>query len=163
MLEFTPQLVRVFGPDHERIHANRIGLDYLGVSLEEWREIRDMCRFVHPDDGDRMRALFDRARAISAAFELEVRLRKADGSYRWFLVRYNPVCDNKGQVMRWYVAGTDIEDRKQAEDRLQRENVALREEIDKNSMFEEIVGASPALKAVLSAFPKLHRVIRQSS
>jgi len=155
MLEFTPQLVRVFGPDHERIYANRVGLDYLGVSLEEWRQIRDMCWFVHPDDGDRMRAFFDRARSISAAFELEVRLRKSDGSHRWFLVRYNPVRDNKGQVMRWYVAGTDIEDRKQAEERLQRENVALREEIDKNSMFEEIVGTSPALKAVLSRISKV--------
>jgi formate hydrogenlyase transcriptional activator len=155
MLEFTPQLVRVFGPDHERIYANRIGLDYLGLSLEEWRQIPDMCRFVHPDDGDRMRAFFDRARSIGSAFELEMRLRKADGSYRWFLVRYNPVCDNKGQVMRWYVAGTDIEDRKQAEDRLQRENVALREEIDKASMFEEIVGTSPALKSVLSRISKV--------
>jgi formate hydrogenlyase transcriptional activator len=155
MLEFTPQLVRVFGPDHERIYANRIGLDYLGLSLEEWRQIRDMGRFVHPDDGDRMRAFFDRARSIGSAFELEMRLRKADGSYRWFLVRYNPVCDNKGQVMRWYVAGTDIEDRKQAEDRLQRENVALREEIDKASMFEEIVGTSPALKSVLSRISKV--------
>ncbi len=155
MLEFTPQLVRVFGPDHERIYANRIGLDYLGVSLEEWRQVRDMCRFVHPDDGDRMRAFFDRARSLGAARELEVRLRKADGSYRWFLVRYNPVCDNKGQVLRWYVAGTDIEDRKQAEERLQRENVALREEIDKTSMFEEIVGTSPALKTVLSHISKV--------
>jgi len=155
MLEFTPQLVRVFGPDHERIYANRVGLDYLGVSLEEWRQTRDMCWFVHPDDGDRMRAFFDRARSIGAAFELEVRLRKADGSHRWFLVRYNPVCDNKGQVLRWYVAGTDIEDRKQAEDRLRRENVALREEIDKASMFEEIVGTSPALKSILLRISKV--------
>jgi formate hydrogenlyase transcriptional activator len=155
MLEFTPQLIRVFGPDHERIYANRMGLDYLGVSLEEWRQIRDMCWFVHPDDGDRVRAFFDRARSNSTAFELEVRLLKADGSYRWFLVRYNPVRDNKGQVMRWYVAGTDIEDRKQAQDRLQRENVALREEIDRNSMFEEIVGASLALQAVLSRISKV--------
>jgi PAS domain S-box-containing protein len=155
MLEFTPQLIRVFGPDHERIYANRIGLDYLGVSLEEWRQIRDMCWFVHPEDGDRMRAFFDRGHSIGTAFELEVRLRKADGGYRWFLVRYNPVHDNKGQVMRWYVAGTDIEDRKQAQDRLQRENVALREEIDKTSMFEEIVGTSPALKTVLSHISKV--------
>jgi formate hydrogenlyase transcriptional activator len=155
ILDFVPQLVRVFGPDHERIYANWIGLDYLGISLEEWRQIHDVCRFVHPDDGDRMRAFFERARSIGAACELEVRLRKADGSYRWFLVRYNPVCDNKGQVMRWYVAGTDIEDRKQAGERLQRENVALREEIDKTSMFEEIVGTSPALKTVLSHISKV--------
>jgi formate hydrogenlyase transcriptional activator len=155
ILDFVPQLVRVFGPDHERIYANRVGLDYLGVSLEEWRQIRDMYRFVHPDDRDRMRAFFDGARSTGAACELELRLHKFDGSYRWFLVRYNPLCDNKGQVICWYVAGTDIDDRKQAEERLQRENVALREEIDKTSMFEEIVGTSPALKTVLSHISKV--------
>ena len=60
-----------------------------------------------------------------------------------------------GQVLRWYVACTDIEERKSAEERLQQENVALREEIDKASMFEEIVGGSPALTAVLTHVSKV--------
>src|SRR5258707_6616072 len=78
-----------------------------------------------------------------------MRVRKHDGSYRWHLARYNPVHDDKGQIMRWYVACTDIEDRKRAEEKLQQENVALKEEIDKVSMFEEIIGTSPPLQAVL--------------
>src|SRR5437588_9753122 len=90
-----------------------------------------------------------------SAFELEVRMRKGDGSYRWFLARYNSVRDDRGQVLRWYAACTDIEDRKQAEEKLQQENVALREEIDKASMFEEIVGTSPALQALLSRVSKV--------
>jgi formate hydrogenlyase transcriptional activator len=57
--------------------------------------------------------------------------------------------------MRWYVAATDIDERKKAEESLQYENVALREEIDKASMFEEIVGTSPALKNVLSRISKV--------
>ena len=61
----------------------------------------------------------------------------------------------RDSITRWYVTATDIEDRKQAEDRLQNENVALREEIEKASMFEEIVGTSPALKAVLSRISKV--------
>jgi transcriptional regulator with GAF, ATPase, and Fis domain len=65
------------------------------------------------------------------------------------------VRDNNGQILRWYVSCTDIEDRKRAEDRLQQENVALREEIDKASMFEEIVGTSPALQTVLSRISKV--------
>jgi formate hydrogenlyase transcriptional activator len=81
---------------------------------------------------------------------LELRVRGADGNYRWFLVRYNPLHDDRGQVMRWYIASTDIDERKRAEEKLQRENVALREEIDKASMFEEIVGTSRSLNAVLS-------------
>jgi formate hydrogenlyase transcriptional activator len=79
-----------------------------------------------------------------------MRLRAVDGTYRWFLVRSNPLRDDQGQIVRWYIAYTDIEDRKRDEDRLQQENVALREEIDKTSMFEEIVGGSPALMALLS-------------
>ena len=78
-------------------------------------------------------------------------------SYRWFLFRLNPLQDEQGQITRWYFTGTDIEDRKQAEDTLRRENVALREEIDKTSMFEEIVGTSPALHAVLSRISKVAR------
>jgi formate hydrogenlyase transcriptional activator len=88
-------------------------------------------------------------------FELELRLRNRDGHSRWHLARYNPLRDDNGQVVRWYVACTDIDDRKRAEERLRQENVALREEIDKASMFEEIVGASPALAAVLSRVAKV--------
>ena len=155
MLDLVPQLVAVFGPDHERIYANRMGLDYLGVSLEGWRQTRDMRVFVHPDDGDRMRAFFSRALSIGSAYQVDYRVRKADGSYRWFLARYNPLHDELGRVVRWYVAFTDIEDRKRAEEKLREENAALREEIDKASMFEEIVGTSPALKAVLSYISKV--------
>src|SRR5258706_7511055 len=84
-----------------------------------------------------------------------MRLRKGDGTYRWFLVRYNPLRDDQGQLVRWYLACTDIDDRKRVEEKLQQENVALREEVDKASMFEEIVGASPALAAVLSRVSKV--------
>lgn len=82
-------------------------------------------------------------------------MRKGDGVYRWFLARYNPIRDDKCQILRWYIACTDIEDRKRAEERLQQENAALREEIDETSMFEEIVGTSPALVAVLSRISKV--------
>src|SRR5438270_4421486 len=150
MLDFAPQLVGVYGPNRERLHINGIALDYLGVSLEEWRQTPDRGAFVHPDDRARELDYFDRALSTGSAYELELRLRKADGSYRWFLSRSNPVRDDKGQITRWYVACTDIDDRKTAEERLQQENFALREEVDKASMFEEIVGASPTLMAVLS-------------
>src|SRR5580704_14804378 len=99
--------------------------------------------------------LFCRSQSSGSAGQLELRLRGSDGSYRWFLARYNSVRDNNGQILRWYVSCTDIEDRKRAEERLQQENVALREEIDRASMFEEIVGTSPALQAVLSRISKV--------
>jgi formate hydrogenlyase transcriptional activator len=87
--------------------------------------------------------------------EAEFRLLRKDGKYRWFLFRYNPIRDEQGRLRHWYVAGTDIEDRKEAEQRLQYENIALREEIDKASMFEEIVGNSASLRTVLSRLSKV--------
>jgi PAS domain S-box-containing protein len=154
VLDLTPQLVGVLGPRTERLYANRVTLSYFGVTLDEWRR-RDRRSEVHPDDFDRIKAHIDRSLTTGAAGELEMRLRGGDGTYRWFLVRSNPLRDDQGQLLRWYVAYTDIEDRKRAEERLQQENVALREEIDKTSMFEEIVGASPALTAVLSRVSKV--------
>jgi PAS domain S-box-containing protein len=159
MLDLAPQHVRVYGPGGERLYANRIALDYYGVTFEEWRQTSGNAfrssLFVHPDDQERVAREFDANRSSGSAYESEVRVRGADGNYRWFLVRYNPLHDDKGQVKRWYLALTDIEDRKQAEDRLRQENVALREEIDKASMFEEIVGTSRPLTAVLSRIAKV--------
>src|SRR4029077_19770615 len=134
--------------------ANRTALDYLGMSLDEWRH-KSFAASAHPEDSGQLKTFTDRALSSGAADELELRLRKRDGSYRWFLARFNPLRDEQGRIIRWYYTGTDIEDRKQAEDRLRSENVALREEIDKASMFEEIVGTSPALKSVLSRISKV--------
>ena len=155
MLDLTPQMVAVFGARRERLWANRILLDYLGLSNEEWLQCCDRSEDIHPDDSERVNDGFDRALSTGSAFETEMRLRKGDGSYRWFLIRYNPLRDDKGQITRWYAAGTDIEERKQAEERLQNENIELREEISKTSMFEEIVGNAPALQTVLSRISKV--------
>jgi PAS domain S-box-containing protein len=154
LVDLAPQLVGVFGSRLERLYANRMALDYHGVRLNEWRQM-SQGSLTHPDDSERVKASRDRALANGSAYEVELRLRKHDGSYRWFLARNNPVRDDKGQITRWYVSATDIEDRKQAEDRLRQENVALREEIDKASMFEEIVGTSPALQTMLSRISKV--------
>jgi formate hydrogenlyase transcriptional activator len=154
MLDLAPQIVGVLGSGRERLYANRFALAYYGVSLEEWRQ-RTLANEVHPDDFDRVKTLVDRSVVHPADYELEMRLRKGDGTYRWFLVRYQPVRDGQGHLIRWYLACTDIDDWKAAEERLRQENVALREEIDKTSMFEEIVGTSSALTAVLSRVSKV--------
>jgi PAS domain S-box-containing protein len=160
ILDLAPQSVAVFGPGGERLYANRVALDNFGLSLEEWRQTPagtfGASWFIHPDDRERVaRGYSDSIRSGGFVFEVEIRVRMADGSFRWHLARFNPLHDDKGQVTRWYVASTDIDDRKRAEEKLQLENIALREEIDKASMFEEIVGTSPALKSVLSRMSKV--------
>jgi PAS domain S-box-containing protein len=160
ILDLAPQSVAVFGPGGERLYANRVALDNFGLSLEEWRQTPagtfGASWFIHPDDRERVaRGYSDSIRSGGFVFEVEIRVRMADGSFRWHLARFNPLHDDEGQVTRWYVASTDIDDRKRAEEKLQLENIALREEIDKASMFEEIVGTSPALKSVLSRMSKV--------
>jgi formate hydrogenlyase transcriptional activator len=150
ILDFTPQQVAVIGPREEPVFANRALLNYFGLRLDEWQSENAQTRF-HPDDLEQIQW----GPQGGPPDQYEARLRRYDGKYRWFLVRNNPLHDEQGQITCWYVAGTDIEDRKQAEDRLRQENVALREEIDKASMFEEIVGTSPALKSVLSRISKV--------
>jgi formate hydrogenlyase transcriptional activator len=99
----------------------------------------------------------EREQALSSQspFETEARMLRHDGEYRWFLFRYKPLKDQLGRITRWVVPAIDIDDRKRSEERLQQENVALREEIDKASMFEEIVGTSPPLQTVLSRVSKV--------
>jgi formate hydrogenlyase transcriptional activator len=154
VLDLAPQIILVLGPQRERLYANRVALTYYGISLDEWRQ-RSYRTEVHPDDAGRVQADIDPSLRMGTSYELEIRLRGSDGTYRWFLVRYNALQDDRGQIVRWYIAATDIEDRKKNEQKLQQENVALREEIDKTSMFEDIVGGSPALTGVLSQVSKV--------
>src|SRR5712672_3110741 len=81
ILDLAPQHVAVFGPSRERLYANRASLDYLGVSLDEWRQRRGIGDDVHPDDVEPLLAAADRASSSGSAHELEVRVRKGDGSY----------------------------------------------------------------------------------
>jgi PAS domain S-box-containing protein len=154
VVDLAPQHVAVLGPDGARLYLNQSGLDYYGLTLEEWRSC-DLNRLIHPDEREPIVHLLQGQVSGALPYEAETRLLGKDEKYRWFLVRLNAFRDEHGQIMRRYVAAIDIEDRKQAEQRLQDENVALREEIDKASMFEEIVGTAPALRAVLSRVSKV--------
>ncbi len=156
ILDFAPQYVAVLGPDNDRtrLYANQTMLDYFGFTLEEWRS-SDRRKYYHPDDWERLTSETQSKFLSGIPHEYEARFLRKDGKYRWFLFRWNPLRDDQGRVTRWYAAATDIEERKQAEQRLQNENVALREEIDKASMFEEIVGTSPPLQMVLSRISKV--------
>ena len=122
-----------------------------------WRNGRTpICEQVlHPQDAEIVTNELPGKLQSGSPFEYEVRLKRKDGQYRWFHYRLSPMSDEQGRITRWYAAGTDIEELKLAEQRLQEENVALREEIDKASMFEEIVGTSAPLKKVLSRISKV--------
>ena len=155
ILNLTPQHIGVLGPDGSPLYANHAALEYFGVTIDQWRAEGSRLDLVHPDDrehfvGERKKRLLE-----GAPFEFEARLLRHDGKFHWLLFRLNPVKDERGRIIRWYGTATNIEDRKRAEEEIRKENIALREEIDKASMFEEIVGSSGALRKVLSDVAKV--------
>jgi PAS domain S-box-containing protein len=168
IIDTAPTLIHTALPDGSLDFFNKRWLEYLGVGLKavqgwNWTEM------IHSDDVDELVTEWRRSLKTGAPLEVEARVRGADGLYRWFLHRKCPLHDEQGNIVRWYGSSVDIDDRKRAEealqqafqeikglkDQLQRENIALREEIGETSMFEEIVGASPLLKAVLARLAKV--------
>jgi formate hydrogenlyase transcriptional activator len=130
IIELIPQTIVVLNPDGKAIYANRVALEYTGLSLDEVRADNFRDRVFHPEDVQRLREERQKGLSGSVQFENEQRARGKDGKYRWFLIRYNPLIDERGNVVRWYATGTDIEYRKQAETKLRQEERELRQLID---------------------------------
>jgi PAS domain S-box-containing protein len=106
--------------------CNRRWLDYTGLSVEEalgwsWKVA------IHPDDLSRMLEIFQEALNSGQPWEVEARLRRFDGEFRWFLFRASPLRDESGKVVKWYGTNTDIDERKKAEEKLQRSEADLLE------------------------------------
>ena len=149
------QRIAVHAPDGKMLYANRVMLEYSGLSIEDVMADDFRARLVHPDDLERSQAERQQGLERGTPFEVEIRARRKDGQYRWFLIRFNPFRDDEGRIIRWYSTGTDIDDRKRDEERIQKENLALREEIDQSSMFEEIVGSSDVIRNILKQVAKV--------
>src|SRR5258705_2941778 len=162
LLDTIPAMVATTLPDGSADYVNERWLEYYGVSLEDLRDWRWKV-VVHPEDEPKVMNEWLSAVATGKPLEIEARMRRADGEYRWFAVRTVPIRDEFGRIVKWYAAGHDIDDRKRAEeelekafdeikklrDQLYKENLALKAEIDRSWMFEEIIGASPTLQTVL--------------
>ena len=172
IVDSSPALIHTGRPDGYLDFFNRTWLDFTGQSLENllgWK----WTSYVHPEDVGALVQKWRTSLATGAPFEEMARIRRADGEYRWMLLHHVVLRDGEGRIIKWngsiiemphrkqvderlrWITCTDIEDRKRVEERLQQENVALREEIDKASMFEEIVGTSPALQTMLSRISKV--------
>jgi formate hydrogenlyase transcriptional activator len=150
-----PHTIVVLDPKGHPLYANQAMLDYTGLTMQDVLASDFRARTFHPEDFDRVREEREGGLARGLPFEIEQRALRKDGQYRWLLLRCNPFRDEHGRLVRWYVTGTDIDDRKRAEDRTRNENVALREDIVRSSMFEEIVGSSEPLRRVLVQVSKV--------
>jgi len=167
-IDTIPAYVYSALPDGSVDFASQSFFNYLGIPPEAalgW----DWVTLVHPEDRDHAMKIWRESLATGEPRENELRFRQSNGEYRWFLARSAALRDDKGGIVKWYGALMDVENLKRAEARLRqaldevkklqeqlrKENIVLREEIDRTSMFEEIVGSSPALKAVLARMDKV--------
>src|SRR5271170_2593705 len=116
LVDAIPEFLVVLGPDGSIEYLNRTVLDYIGLSADEAMKVNLRERLYHPEDADRLRESRLKTFSGIVPWENEFRLLGKDGKYRWFLVRYSPLFDNHGRLIRWFTAGTDIEDRKRDED-----------------------------------------------
>src|SRR5882762_3724889 len=120
-----PTLVWRAGPEGNPDFLNQPALDYTGLSLDQ--AAAGWPRAFHPDD---MASMLEKWRAIRMSGmrgELEARLRRFDGEYRWFLHRAEPLRDKFGNIVKWYGSSTDIEDRKRAEEALRESEQRFRD------------------------------------
>jgi PAS domain S-box-containing protein len=122
-----PTLIQVSRPDGTILSVNQAVLDYYGVTLQDMQKEDFRTRFYHPDDVERLRTERKEALKRPLQFEYEQRALGKDGKYRWFLVRYNPLLDDQGEIDRWYATAFDIDDQKRAQEDLRRSEAFLAE------------------------------------
>jgi PAS domain S-box-containing protein len=124
IIDTVPVLVLRHRADGIIDYVNDVGRIYSGLTTTKWSTRTSII--THPDDVPRLEAAWDVALVTGEPFESEVRLRRADGQYRWFVTRRVPL-RRDGEVIAWYAATYDIEDRKQAESELMESERRFRE------------------------------------
>ena len=123
-IDTIPVLAWCTRPDGWNEFLNQRWLDYTGLTIEEARGWGWKVA-IHPDDLPRVLDVWQGLLVSGKSGELETRLRRADGVYRWFLFRVEPLRDPQGTIVKWYGINTDIDDRKRAEALLAAENKIL--------------------------------------
>ncbi|MGA7064565.1 MAG: PAS domain-containing protein, partial [Candidatus Acidiferrales bacterium] len=124
LVDSIPALIHTATSDGYLDYFNKPWLEYLGATLEQvsgwnWKD------FIHPEDLDGIVEKWLACLASGEVFEYETRVRRADGEYRWMFHRKVPLRDERGNIVKWYGSSLDIEERKSAEEQLQRNARAL--------------------------------------
>lgn len=150
LAEAMPQIVWVTRPDGWNIYFNQQWVDYTGLTLEEsyghgWNKP------FHPDDQQRAWDAWQRATQHNATYSLECRLRRADGAYRWWLIRGVPLRDTGGEILKWFGTCTDIEDIKQAEATLRESETRFR------TLFEQAAVGVAEIETATGRFIRINQ------
>ena len=128
VIDTIPAMAWSVLPDGVVDFLNQRWLDYAGLSLEQY--VKEPMQVIHPQDVPKVLEKWVVDMAAGKPYEDEMRLRRADGEYHWFLIRTVPLRDQQGNIVKWYGTSTDIEDRKRAEDALRASEDRLRLVVD---------------------------------
>jgi formate hydrogenlyase transcriptional activator len=153
-IETIPAFVVSALPDGSVDFLSQSLLDYTGLSREQWLGWgwKDIA---HPEDADRAVNTWRAALAGGEPLEVEVRYRRADGKYRWYLGRQVPLRDDKGNIVKWYGTLHDIEDRKQAEAALQKSEERWRSVYENSAIGVALTDLNGRFLAVNRAYEKI--------
>jgi PAS domain S-box-containing protein len=136
-------LAALVTPDGQVELVNRQTLEYFGVTLEELKR-RAITDTVHPDDLPNVLTARREAVKTGHPYDVEERLRRADGVYRWFHTRGLPLRDAEGHIALWYLVQRDVDDRKRGETLLAGEKRLL-----------EMVAGGHSMSEILEAICRL--------
>ena len=126
IIETVPGLIWSTAPDGEPTHLNQRILDYSGMQFEDYLH-GGWEALIHPDDFPETASAFYHAIQTGTSYQAVHRLRRADGEFRWYHVRGEPLRDPQGRIIQWYGLSVDIDEAKKAEDRLRRSEAYLAE------------------------------------
>jgi len=154
VIDTIPTMAWSILPDGTLDFVNQRWLEYTGLSLEE--ALEEVNHTVHPEDLPSVMEKWVVDMAAGEPCEYELRLRRADGAFRWFLIRTVPLRDEQGHIVKWYGTSTDIEDRKRAEDALRESEEKFRQLAENirevfwmtTPAMDELLYVSPAYKSV---------------
>jgi len=154
IIDTVPAQLWTESPEGVVDFVNRRWIDYTGMTLEQavgsgWN------RMVHPDDIERVLSKWRILISEGKPREIESRLRRSDGTYRWFLSRCCPLIDRSGNILGWYGSDTDIHDRKEAEEKLRQSEAHLQEAQSLGHMGSWVFNLAAG---TVSASPELFRI-----
>ena len=115
IIDSVPGMIVVVDPTGQQVSANKRFLDYTGTTVEQVRGF-DGLKLIHPEEQESVTNAWLRYNALGQPLELDHRLKRFDGVYRWVHVRVEPLLDDRGRIVRWYGLLTDIDDQRRAEE-----------------------------------------------
>jgi PAS domain S-box-containing protein len=159
LAEALPQLVWTSQPNGQRDYFSRQWVEYTGIPEEQQFGLAWLDKVVHPEDRDRTRERWMAAVEMTGEYDVELRIRRADGQYRWFKARATPVRDGD-RIVRWFGTCTDITDIVEARESLSRSREELERLVEERT--RNLSAANDQLTAEMAEHQRTEEALRQS-